>query len=380
MTLLTLLALTVPSSFAYSSGKTGSSTTGCTCHGAAAPDTSVSFSASTTTVAPGDTLAVQFLVDNASQTSAGLNVTVSDGALAAGANTQLSSSEITHNSPQTLPAAFEMTWTAPSTPGIYTFYGSGNAVNLSGSTAGDQWNQTTWDVTVAESSCSTADDDTDGYSECDGDCVDTNAGIRPGVADNCDGVDTDCDGAVDDDAVYEERYTDADGDSYGDPATGVNTCEQPTGTTTDSTDCDDNNVAVFPGAPEIWYDGTDQNCDGNDDDQDGDGVAYGEDCDDLDATINTGCDSDSVTDDTGPVTDDTGPVTDDTGPDTQPEDDTGPPSDDTSPPAGDTGAKESPPPDGTGVKGGCGCSTTSPMSALLPLLLAVVAGRRRRSI
>ena len=47
---------------------------------------------------------------------------------------------------------------------------------------------------------------------------------------------------------------------------------------------------VNPGAAENYYDGTDANCDGNDDDQDEDGYAGGggEDCDDYDSTINPG--------------------------------------------------------------------------------------------
>lgn len=61
-------------------------------------------------------------------------------------------------------------------------------------------------------------------------------------------------------------------------------------------DCDDTDAQSFPDASvaEVWYDGTDQNCDGNDGDQDGDGYYVdtytgevpegylGGDCDDLD--------------------------------------------------------------------------------------------------
>ena len=50
-------------------------------------------------------------------------------------------------------------------------------------------------------------------------------------------------------------------------------------------DCDDGDAATHPGATEVWYDGADQDCDGNDDDQDVDGYAQAVDCDDTDATI-----------------------------------------------------------------------------------------------
>ncbi len=57
-------------------------------------------------------------------------------------------------------------------------------------------------------------------------------------------------------------------------------------------DCDDGNPAVYPGAPEAWYDGVDQDCDAADDyDQDDDGdraLGWGRDCDDLDPSVHPG--------------------------------------------------------------------------------------------
>ena len=70
------------------------------------------------------------------------------------------------------------------------------------------------------------------------------------------------------------------------------------GVTPDQGDCDDLNAEVFPTALETWYDGVDQDCDGDDVDQDGDGhgasAAGGDDCDDVDAAAHPGAAEDGT--------------------------------------------------------------------------------------
>jgi hypothetical protein len=59
-------------------------------------------------------------------------------------------------------------------------------------------------------------------------------------------------------------------------------------------DCDDTDASVYPGAPETWYDGIDQACDGDADDDDADGDGHdadfmrGDDCDDTRADVYPG--------------------------------------------------------------------------------------------
>jgi len=109
------------------------------------------------------------------------------------------------------------------------------------------------------------DDDGDGELVCDGDCDDTDPLTYPWAAELCDGVDNDCNGLV------PANETDGDGDGW-------MVCDA---------DCDDGDATAYPGATELC-DGVDNDCDGtvpaDEDDGDGDGVLFCDaDCDDGDA-------------------------------------------------------------------------------------------------
>ena len=103
-----------------------------------------------------------------------------------------------------------------------------------------------------------------GYVTVGGDCNDADPLINPNATEICDGIDNDCDGIADDSLIFTMYYVDADGDGFGDEATGIESCSQPQNTITIGGDCDDANDQIYPGATEIC-DAVDNDCDGSTD-------------------------------------------------------------------------------------------------------------------
>ncbi len=158
--------------------------------------------------------------------------------------------------------------------------------------------------------CSTPE----GYVSDATDCNDADGAVNPGATEVCNGIDDNCDGNIDEGLTFTTYYADADGDTYGDAASTVTTCDgAPEGYVSDATDCNDADGAVNLGATEVCN-GIDDNCDGNIDEgvqntyyADADGDTYGDagsttmacsapegyvadatDCNDADGAVNPG--------------------------------------------------------------------------------------------
>jgi hypothetical protein len=114
-----------------------------------------------------------------------------------------------------------------------------------------------------------------GYVSNASDCNDSNAGIRPGATEVCDGVDNNCSGGADEGLPVSTWYEDKDGDGYGHPLTTRQACSQPPGYVSNVSDCDDSNASLHPGAAEVC-DSIDNNCSGVADEGGVCGCGYGE--------------------------------------------------------------------------------------------------------
>ncbi|KPA18121.1 regulator of chromosome condensation, partial [Candidatus Magnetomorum sp. HK-1] len=127
-----------------------------------------------------------------------------------------------------------------------------------------------------------------GYVTNNRDCNDSNANIKPGateqcngIDDNCnnqidegvknacekcgpvpteicDGIDNDCDGSTDE-GVQNTYYFDSDKDGFGNPNNKTQACSKPSGYVTNNKDCNDSNANINPGANEQCNE-IDDNC------------------------------------------------------------------------------------------------------------------------
>jgi alpha-tubulin suppressor-like RCC1 family protein len=93
-----------------------------------------------------------------------------------------------------------------------------------------------------------------------GDCDDSLPGRNPGIPDDCDMRDDDCDGSIDENAELVAYYPDEDVDLFGDATDPTYSCRPLSGLTIIGGDCDDTTATQRPGATET--------CNGEDDDCD----------------------------------------------------------------------------------------------------------------
>jgi len=91
------------------------------------------------------------------------------------------------------------------------------------------------------------------------DCDDSDVTAYPGNEETCDGIDNNCDGAVDE-GVTTTFYADSDGDGFGDVDGAVESCTLPADHVENSEDCDDADPSISPAAHE-FCDAIDNDCD-----------------------------------------------------------------------------------------------------------------------
>jgi len=104
--------------------------------------------------------------------------------------------------------------------------------------------------------------DADGALLCGDDCDDSMPGVHPGQPDDCNAIDDDCDGNLDENPTF-VFYRDVDGDNAGDSAFERTACSRPDGYASDAGDCDDMDEQIHPGAPERCQEALiDDDCDG----------------------------------------------------------------------------------------------------------------------
>ena len=252
MVLILLLVLAIPQDvFGHSGGRTGSSSTGCSCHGGGANQVTPSLSglpadgyvaSSTYGLTIGGT-------GGPSGSGGGFNLDANLGSFSnPGSNAQISNGEVTHSNATA--RTWTVDWTAPSSgSGNVTFDLSVNFVNGNGNTGGDGYGTDSWNL--AEEAL---DSDGDGWSDADEGSCGTDANDSSSVPTDtdsdgiCDPIDTD-----DDDDGWSDSAEQACGSNPSD-ANSVPDDNDSDGTC-DSMDTDDDNDG--------WSDSDEDDCGSN---------------------------------------------------------------------------------------------------------------------
>ena len=93
------------------------------------------------------------------------------------------------------------------------------------------------------------------------DCDDTTGSTYPNAPEYCNGIDDDCNNNTDDNYAVDALtwYQDSDTDRFGNASASTQSCSQPSGYVTNSSDCNDSSGSVYPGATE-FCNGIDDDC------------------------------------------------------------------------------------------------------------------------
>lgn len=89
------------------------------------------------------------------------------------------------------------------------------------------------------------------YVNNNNDCNDSNPQMYPGATELCDGLDNNCNNAMDENLQQNYFYKDSDGDGFGDAAFFKVTCKASPGYVADKTDCNDNNKSIV--GLQTWF-------------------------------------------------------------------------------------------------------------------------------
>lgn len=155
--------------FASPGGKTGKTTTGCTCHSSQSSNTTLTAflqSGGAWSVAPNSTNTIIVTLHNSVLSHGGVDISVkttSGGETNIGTLSPVSTYLKSSNGELTQTAStsytdslqFQFTWTAPSTPGTYYLKAAGLAAGPPSDETGDQWNIMTPQAIVVETPAST---------------------------------------------------------------------------------------------------------------------------------------------------------------------------------------------------------------------------------